>query len=93
MGLPKRLTAIMQCALAAGWTQDETTEGHPRFSPPKGLTDPKTGRQAAPVTFAKTPSDNRGDKNAIAHLRRLGVSVPHKGYTPPKADRQKEKGD
>jgi hypothetical protein len=39
------------------------------------------------MSFGKTPSDNRGDKNAIAYLRRLGVEIPHKGHTPAKEDR------
>ena len=64
----------------AGWTYDETSDGHPRLKPPAGLTDPyRDGKPAAPVTFGKTPSDWRGDKNTEAVLRRLGVDLPRKG--------------
>lgn len=79
MAIPKRLAKIVKLAEQAGWSYDETADGHPRLTPPKGLTDPyRDGRPAAPITFAKTPSDNRGDKNTIAYLRRLGVNIPRK---------------
>jgi len=50
------------------------------LTPPEGLNDPYRNRPAAPVTFGKTPSDYRGDRNTIAVLRRLGVDIPHKGH-------------
>ncbi|QEM47174.1 type II toxin-antitoxin system HicA family toxin [Mycolicibacterium grossiae] len=86
-GVPKRLRPLWEAAKEAGWTYDETSDGHPRFTPPEGLEDPYRNRPAAPVTFGKTPSDHRGDKNATAVLRRLGVEVPHKGHTPRKEER------
>ena len=77
---PKRLRVYVEAAEGAGWTYDETADGHPRLNPPRGLTDPyRDGKLAAPVTFGKTPSDWRGDKNAEAVLRRLGVDIPRKG--------------
>ena len=75
MAVPKRLKKIVQAAEAAGWTYDETSNGHPRLKPPAGQIDPRTGALQAPVTFAKTPSDNRGDKNGKAALRRAGVEL------------------
>lgn len=81
MAVPKRLRAYWEAAERAGWTYDETADGHPRFTPPPDIHDPYRGRPAAPVTFGKTPSDFRGDKNAAALLRRLGVDIPHKGHT------------
>ena len=82
MSVPKRLISIVQAAQAAGWSYDETSHGHPRLSPPSGLTDTyRHGRPAAPVTFGKTPSDHRGDANVVATLRRLGVDIPHKGQS------------
>jgi hypothetical protein len=85
---PKRLRSLVGFAEAKGWTYDETSDGHPRLTPPTGLLDPyRGGRPAAPVTFGKTPSDHRGDANAIAVLRRLGVEVPHKGHTRKKEQR------
>ena len=85
---PKRLISIFEAAIAAGFEEDETKDGHPRLTPPKGLIDPYTQRPAAPITFGKTPSDHRGDKNQVALLRRLGVDLPHKGRTPKKEDRK-----
>ncbi|GAA1877719.1 hypothetical protein GCM10009836_68890 [Pseudonocardia ailaonensis] len=79
---------MVELAEEKGWTYDETSDGHPRLSPPAGLADPyKDGRPAAPVIFGKTPSDRRGDKNAASHLRRLGVEIPHKGHTQGKENR------
>lgn len=85
--MPKRLRPCWEAAEKAGWTYDETSDGHPRFTPPPGLRDPHRNRPAAPVTFGKTPSDHRGDRNAVALLRRLGVDIPHKGHTPAKEKR------
>lgn len=85
---PKRLQGLVELAAAEGWTYDETSDGHPRLSPPPGLTDAyRNGRPAAPVTFGKTPSDHRADENAAAVLRRLGVPIPHKGHTKKKEQR------
>lgn len=79
MSVPKRLAKIVALAEKSGWSYDETKDGHPRLTPPKGLPDPyRDGRPAAPITFAKTPSDSRGDKNTVAYLRRLGVNIPRK---------------
>jgi len=73
---------MVAIAAKAGWTFDVTTDGHPRLSPPAGVTDPyRNNRPAAPVVFGKTPSDIRADKNAASYLRRLGVDIPHKGHT------------
>lgn len=85
---PKRLLAWVESAEAVGWKYDETADGHPRLTPPRGLIDPyRDHRAAAPVVFGKTPSDGRGDKNMIAVLRRLGVQIAHKGHTGKKEDR------
>lgn len=82
MSAPKRLKELVDLALAANWTYDETEDGHPRLTPPAGTTDPhRNGRLAAPVVFSKTPSDHRGDLNQISMLRRLGLDLPHKGHT------------
>jgi hypothetical protein len=79
MSAPKRLKKIVELAQGEGWTYDETKDGHPRLSPPAGMTDPyRDGRLAAPVVFGKTPSDHRGDANMVAILRRLGVPIPRK---------------
>lgn len=76
---PKRLRTIIDCATAQGWTYDETSEGHPRLTPPKGMPDPqRPGRMMYPVTFSKTPSDRRGDLNSAAALKRCGVVLPSK---------------
>jgi len=86
--VPNRLKAIVEAAERAGWTYDVTQDGHPRLTPPPGVTDPyRNNRPAAPVVFGKTPSDNRGDANTIAMLRRLGVDIPHKGHTKKKTER------
>lgn len=78
--VPKRLKAIVEAAEAEGWTYDVTARNHPRLSPPDGILDPyRENRPAAPVTFGSTPSDHRGDQNAIVILRRLGVVLPRKG--------------
>ena len=75
MAVPKRLKKVVKAAEAAGWMYDTTANGHPRLKPPAGQKDERTGELQAPVTFAKTPSDNRGDKNGIAALRRAGVNL------------------
>lgn len=88
MAVPKRLKAIVAAAEEKGWTYDTTSDNHPRLSPPAGLVDEyRNGRPAAPVTFGLTPSDHRGDQNAISLLRRLGVVIPHKGHTTKKEKR------
>lgn len=79
---PKRLRIIVQIAEAARWTYDETEQGHPRLNPPSDLLDASSGRPVRPVTFSKTPSDVRGDANAIGYLRRNGVDIPHKNHKP-----------
>lgn len=84
---PKRLRAWVELAEKEGWAYDETEDGHPRVTPPVTLIDPRTNRPAAPMTFGKTPSDSRGDANAVGHLRRLGVPIPHKGLTKRKDQR------
>lgn len=76
---PKRLRVWVELAEEEGWTYDETSDGHPRLSPPRGMKDPyRVGRLAAPLVFSKTPSDHRSDANAVAYLRRLGVDIPRK---------------
>lgn len=86
--VPTRLRDLVDLAEREGWVYDETKDGHPRLSPPPGLIDPyRNNRPAAPVTFGKTPSDHRSDRNAIAILRRLGVAAPHKGHTKKKESR------
>lgn len=77
---PARLKAWVELAEAEMWVYDETADGHPRLTPPPGLTDPyRPGRPASPVVLSKTPSDGRADVNAACVLRRLGVPIPHKG--------------
>lgn len=91
MSVPKRLAEIVRLATDSGWTYDVTRDGHPRLTPPAGTTDPyRQGRPAAPITFASTPSDVRGDKNAVAYLRRVGVDIPHKGQGGKKGKRGKQ---
>ena len=75
MAIPKRLKKIVKAAEAAGWVYDTTASGHHRLTPPSGQVDQRTGNLRAPITFAKTPSDIRGDKNGIAALRRAGVDI------------------
>lgn len=72
---PRRLSKVVKAAEKAGWTYDTTRAGHPRLSPPPGLRDERVGGLAAPITFAKTASDWRSDKNSIAALRRHGIKV------------------
>ncbi len=85
---PERLREWVELAEGVGWTYDETKDGHPRLSPPPGLTNSHRGnRPAAPITFGKTPSDRRGDTNAVALMRRLGIPIPHKGHTRKKGKR------
>lgn len=85
--IPKRLRTIITIAEQQGWLFKQTSSGHPQLIPPKGATDPQTGRLAVAVTFGKTPSDIRGDLNAVSYLRRNGVDIPRKGHTPKKQDR------
>jgi len=86
MAIPKRLKTVFALAQDHGWTVTQTKDGHPALVPPKGTVDHQ-GRPVALVAFAKTPSDHRADKNAIAALRRLGLGVPAKGHTKKKAQR------
>lgn len=86
MAIPKRLKAVFAYAVENGWEVTETRDGHPALKPPPGVTD-HSGRTVALVPFAKTPSDHRADKNAIAQLRRLGLSIPAKGHTKKKNQR------
>ncbi len=79
--------ALVGAAVDAGWTLSYDKSGHPRLTPPEGLRDPATGKPARPVTLSSTSSDYRGVRNCAAQLRKLGVEVPHKGYTPPKKKR------
>lgn len=76
--VPKRLKEIVRRAEEQGWAYDETRDGHPRLSPPPGAVMPGTDTLVHPVTFSKTPSDHRGDRNAVAVLRRSGVELPRK---------------
>lgn len=90
MPIPKRLRECVAAAEQSGWKYRETTDGHPQLVPPPGTPDPiKAERLAPPVTFSKTPSDQRSDKNAVAQLRRLGVDVPRKGDPKPKGKRKR----
>lgn len=85
MAPPKRLRKFIGCAEAQGWTYDETSDGHPRLTPPPGMRNPQDpARLMFPVTFSKTPSDHRGDKNSAAALKRCGVKLPGKDGTPGK---------
>lgn len=72
--VPARLRKIVKAARKAGWTYDVTGKGHPRLSPPPGQRD-RLGDLQAPITFALTSSDIRGDKNSCARLRRAGVDL------------------
>lgn len=72
--VPKRLRKIVKSAVEQGWTQDFTKNGYTRLLPPRGACT-ATGDLVAPVIFAKTPSDHRGDRNAIGALRRAGLDV------------------
>ena len=72
---PKRLRKIVKQAIEQGWSYDTTSAGHPRLTPPAGTMDERTEKLMAPVIFAKTSSDHRGDKNAKAALRQAGVKV------------------
>lgn len=83
----KRLQLAIKCATAEGWTLDRTTRGHPRLTPPDGWDFPE-GVRTAPRTAPGTPSDHRGLDNFISDLRRCGVPIPHKGYTPSKCKRE-----
>lgn len=69
---------LIQIAVKAGWRHKHTRNGHNCLTPPKGVIDPHTGREAAPVFFPSTPSDWRAEKNLTAHLRRLGLHIPRK---------------
>lgn len=71
--VPRRLKKVVVAAINQGWTYDTTSAGHPRLTPPRGMMDERTGRLMAPITFAKSGSDHRGDKNGVAALRRAGV--------------------
>lgn len=77
--------ALVAAATDAGWTLTYDKSNHPRLMPPDGLQDPGTGKPARPVTLSSTSSDYRGVRNCASQLRRLGVEVPYKGYTPPKS--------
>lgn len=72
--VPKRLRKAVKAAEQQGWSYDTTKAGHPRLTPPRGHRD-RQGELTAPVTFSKTSSDHRGDKNGLAALRRAGVNV------------------
>jgi hypothetical protein len=71
---PARLRKIVRAALDAGWTYDTTKKGHPRLTPPRGQRH-ADGTLVAPVTFALTPSDHRGDRQGVAYLRRAGIRL------------------
>ena len=49
-----------------GWRYVFTGTQHHRFIPPAGQ----------PVGLANTPSEIRGDRNAVAALRRAGAPLP-----------------
>ncbi len=87
---PTRLREIVRAAEREGWRYDTTSKGHPRLTPPRGLrhevdrqgtpirgrvTFEGDGPLVAPVTFAATPSDVRGDRNAAKTLERAGVRL------------------
>lgn len=91
MAIPKRLKHLWTLAEAKGWTYSETKDGHPSFVPPRGLIRPGSDHLVAPIVFALTPSDVRGDRNAIAALRRAGVAVPHSGRTAKKTTKKTTK--
>lgn len=70
--IPKRVRLLTASAVAYGWKLDFTSSGHWRLKPPDGWRAPE-GVEVHQVTFSATPSDIRGDKNALATLRRMGV--------------------
>lgn len=65
---PKQLVRLLK---SEGWTV-RCNKGHYRAYAP----DPSI----PPVTFASTPSDFRSMKNAVARIRRHGVTIPHRGH-------------
>ena len=69
---------LINIAVNAGWSHRSTRNNHQCLTPPKGVIDPRTGREAKPVFFPSTPSDWRSEKNLAAHLRRLGLNIPRK---------------
>lgn len=73
-GVPKRLKKIVKAAEAAGWRYDVNKGNHHRLWPPKGTLMPD-GEPCGPIQFACSPSDIRGDRNAIARLRRAGLDI------------------
>lgn len=72
--VPKRLKKIVALAESLGWVYSLNGEGHPTLTPPAGLEH--NGVRARPITMSLSPSDHRGDRNAISQLRRCGVPVP-----------------
>ncbi len=74
--LPRRLSKLKKILDKQGWTQDFTSRGHPRFTPPPDLKN-DNGQVAYPVVFSKTPSDHRSDKNSISDLRKAGAKIPN----------------
>ena len=62
MSLRKDLKEILREAEGQGWRVEEGSKNHKLYSPDgEGL-----------VIVAKTPSDPRGLKNAVARMRRYG---------------------
>lgn len=89
MGDNRDWDALVAAATDVGWAVAYDKSNHPRLVPPPGMVDPATGKPARPVTLSSTSSDHRGVKNCAAQLRRLGVQIPHKGYTQPKKGKTK----
>ena len=65
--VPPGLRDAYDIAIAHGWTIEVLGSGHLRWSPPKGPY----------IVAARSPSDYRGIRNAIARLRRAGLPIPH----------------
>lgn len=64
------LKRLKRLAREAGWTVEQTRNGHLRWTSPSG----------ARVTSAGTGSDSRGVLNLVADLRRAGLDVPRKAH-------------
>lgn len=77
--VPKHYRPYVDAALAAGWTLDFTSSGHPRLNPPRGTTDPQRGGLAASLTMPGTAYDGgRGLHDLAARLRRHGITPTRK---------------
>lgn len=74
MRMSPQLKGYSKIAKKAGWTIEQTRNGHIRFRPPydwKG----RHGESVAPLVTGSTPSDRRSELNFRAYLRRSGLEV------------------